>query len=281
MALWKKNGIWESTRVVFLPVERIAANPMQPRKAFSPQGLDELAESIRAHGILHPLTVRRVADRYELISGERRLRAAKQLGLATVPCLIAGVDETESSLLALVENLQRSDLNFMEEAEAISCLIRQYDLSQEAVAQKIGKSQSAVANKLRLLKLPPDVVEQLQSNHLTERHARALLRLEGPLQLAALEQIVENGFNVAQTESYVDALLDEQKNCAAQPEKASPAQARAQNTYVIKDVRFFLNSITRGMRMMKNAGVDAEYGRTETEDDILLTIRIPKRGGAA
>ena len=276
MALRKKTGIWESARVVFLPVERIVPNPMQPRKTFSPQGLEELAESIRAHGILHPLTVRRVVDGYELVSGERRLRAAKQAGLTSVPCLIAGVDETASSLLALVENLQRRDLNFMEEAEAIACLIRQYGLSQEAVAQKIGKSQSAVANKLRLLKLPPEVVEALQLYRLTERHARALLRLEGPLQMAALEQVVDNGFNVAQTEAYVDALLNKQQQNAGQTQKTSPA--KAQNAFVIKDVRFFLNSINRGMRMMKNAGVDAEYGQTETEDHILLTIRIPKRG---
>jgi ParB family chromosome partitioning protein len=275
MALRKKQGIWETARVFFLPVEQIVPNPAQPRKKFSPQGLDELAESIQEHGILQPLTVRRTGSGYELISGERRLRSAKQVGLREVPCLIAGVDEEESSLLALVENLQRRDLNFMEEAEAIARLIRLYGFSQEEAAQKIGKSQSAVANKLRLLRLSPQVIQTLQEYQLTERHARALLRLEEEEErLAVLGHITQYGLNVAQTEAYIESIL-------AGPEATPgvvPTKARKRSTFVIKDVRFFLNSITRGMRMMKSAGVDAEYGKTETEEDILLTIRIPKRG---
>lgn len=275
MALRKKQGIWETARVFFLPVEQIVPNPAQPRKKFSPQGLDELAESIQEHGILQPLTVRRTGSGYELISGERRLRSAKQVGLREVPCLIAGVDEEESSLLALVENLQRRDLNFMEEAEAIARLIRLYGFSQEEAAQKIGKSQSAVANKLRLLRLSPQVIQTLQEYQLTERHARALLRMEEEEErLAVLAHITQYGLNVAQTEAYIESIL-------AGPEVTPvviPTKARKRSTFVIKDVRFFLNSITRGMRMMKSAGVDAEYGKTETEEDILLTIRIPKRG---
>ena len=259
MALRKKQGIWETARVVFLSVDQIVPNPAQPRKKFSSQGLDELAESIREHGILQPLTVRRTGEGFELISGERRLRSAKRAGLKEVPCLIAGVDEEESSLLALVENLQRRDLNFMEEAEAIARLIQLYGFSQEEAAQKIGKSQSAVANKLRLLKLSSQVIQILQANQLTERHARALLRLEGEeKQLSALEQIVQNGLNVAQTERYIETLL-------SGPEKKPvmiPTKARKKSTFVIKDVRFFLNSITRGMRMMKSAGVDAECPRS-------------------
>ncbi|MGI6498692.1 MAG: ParB/RepB/Spo0J family partition protein [Oscillospiraceae bacterium] len=277
MALRRKQGIWETARVLFLPVEQIVPNPAQPRKKFSPQGLDELAESIQEHGILQPLTVRRRGSGYELISGERRLRSAKQAGLREVPCLIAGVDEEESSLLALVENLQRRDLNFMEEAEAIARLIQLYGFSQEEAAQKIGKSQSAVANKLRLLRLSPGVIQTLQAHRLTERHARALLRLEkDDMQMDALEHITGHGLNVAQTEAYIESVLAGPE----EPPAVLPAKTRKRNTFVIKDVRFFLNSITRGMRMMKNAGVDAEYGKQETEEDILLTIRIPKRGPA-
>ena len=271
MALRRKQGIWETARVFYLSVEQIVPNPAQPRKRFSPQGLSELAESIREHGILQPLTVRRTSTGYELISGERRLRAARQVGLREVPCLIAGVDEEESSLLALVENLQRRDLNFMEEAAAIARLIRLYGFSQEEAARKLGKSQSAVANKLRLLRLSPKVIQGLQANQLTERHARTLLRLEDEdQQLAALDQIVENGWNVAQTEAYIDSIV-------AEPKETPSPRARKRNTFIIKDVRFFLNSITRGMRMMKSAGVDAQYGKTETEEDIVLTIRIPKK----
>ena len=269
MALRRKQGIWETARVFYLPVEQIMPNPAQPRKQFSPQGLNELAESIREHGILQPLTVRRTSNGYELISGERRLRSARQAGLREVPCLIAGVDEEESSLLALVENLQRRDLNFIEEAAAIARLIRLYGFSQEEAAQKLGKSQSAVANKLRLLRLPPRVIQIIQAQQLTERHARALLRLDDESQqMAALERIVENGWNVAQAEPYIDSVVSEPKE---------PPRAKKRNAFILKDVRFFLNSITRGMRMMKSAGVDAEYGKTETEEDIVLTIRIPKK----
>ena len=171
--------------------------------------------------------------------------------------------------MALVENLQRRDLSFMEEAQAIARLIQMYGLSQEQAAQKIGKSQSAVANKLRLLRLCPKVLQRLQENQLTERHARALLRIEDENeQLRVLEHIIRNVLNVAQTEAYIDSILT----------PSSPAPKRRRNTYVIKDVRIFLNSVSRGLRMMKNAGVNAEYGQTETDQDILLTIRIPKRG---
>lgn len=272
MPLLKKQGLFEGNRVVYLSVREIAPNPAQPRKTFSPQGLDELASSIREHGILQPLTVRRTeCGGYELVSGERRLRAARQAGLREVPCLLAGVDEEASSLLALVENLQRRDLNFMEEAQALARLIRLYGLSQEQAAQKIGKSQSAVANKLRLLRLSPEVLQKLQEHQLTERHARALLRLEeDKLQIEALDAIIRKEMNVAQTEAYIESILS--------PPAVQLPSVRKRTTFVIKDVRLFLNTVNRGLRMMKSAGVNAEYGKTETEQDILLTIKIPKQG---
>ena len=265
MPFLRKKGLFESNKVLFLPVEAIEPNPMQPRKAFAREGLEELAASIREHGVLQPLSVRRAEGGFELLSGERRLRASKLAGLKEVPCIVVSVDARESSLLALVENLQRRDLDFVEEAAALQKLINAYGLSQEEAAKQIGKSQSAVANKLRLLRLPPDVLTLLREKGFTERHARALLRLEGEdSQRAAAAHIVEQGLTVAKSEQYIEGLLTDK-----------PAPKRP--TFLIKDVRFFLNTVTRGLSMMKTAGVDAACDRKETPDSILLTIRIPKQ----
>ena len=267
MALIHKKGFFESSRVIYLPVGAIAPNPDQPRKHFSQEGLEELADSIRVHGILQPLSVRRKGGGYELISGERRLRAAQLAGQGEVPCILVQVSDETSSLLALVENLQRRDLDFVEEAAALARLIQTYHLSQEEAAQKIGKSQSAVANKLRLLRLPPDVLSLLREHGMTERHARALLRLKDPeLQRSAARYMVEHTLTVAKSEQYIERL---------RKQGDKPAQGRS--TFIIKDVRLFLNTVTRGLSMMKHAGVDANCQRKETSDSILLTIRIPKQ----
>ena len=184
-----KKGLFESGRVLFLPVDAIQPNPSQPRRAFDQPALEELASSIQELGVLQPLTVRRREGQWELVAGERRLRAARMAGLETVPCLSIQTDSQSSSLLALVENLQRCDLHYMEEAAAIAKLISTYEMSQEEAARSLGRSQSAVANKLRLLRLSPACVELLRQHDLTERHARALLRLEGEAaRLAALRQ---------------------------------------------------------------------------------------------
>ena len=266
MQLLRKKGMLDSNRVLFLPVDAIAPNPDQPRRVFPQHELEELAASIRSLGLLQPLTVRRGERGWELVAGERRLRAAKLAGLTEVPCLSLQIDSQRSSLLALVENLQRRDLNFVEEATALAKLIETYHLSQEEAARRIGKSQSAVANKLRLLRLPPDVLTLLRERGCTERHARALLRLEEPeLQRMAARHVAEQGLTVARTEEYVEALL----HPADKPARKKP-------TFVIKDVRLFLNTVTRGLSMMKSAGVQANCKRQETEDSILLTITIPK-----
>lgn len=266
MPLLRRKGLFESNRVQFLPISAISPNPAQPRKVFAQDGLEELAASIKEHGVLQPLSVRRTSTGLELVSGERRLRASKLAGLTEVPCIIVSVDGQESSLLALVENLQRRDLDFVEEAAALSSLIQTYRLSQEEAARRVGKSQSAVANKLRLLRLPPQVLKLLLEAGCTERHARALLRLEDPeLQQKAAQYIVQEHLTVAKSEAYVESLLS-----PAPPKRRKP-------TYLIKDVRFFLNTVTKGLTMMKTAGVDAACERSETEDSILLTIRIPKR----
>jgi ParB family chromosome partitioning protein len=268
MPLLRKKGLFESTRVLFLPVSSIAPNPNQPRQTFDPQGIEELANSIREHGILQPLSVRRGDAGYELVSGERRLRAAKLAGLGQVPCILVSVDDLNSSLLALVENLQRRDLDFWEEAQALYKLIHTCSLSQEEAARRIGKSQSAVANKLRLLKLPPPALELLRQGGCTERHARALLTLPTPeLQLQVARKVAEEHLTVALTEAYISSLLSQS------PPKKRP---RKKPAFILKDVRLFLNTVTRGLAMMQSAGVDAQCGRQETEDAILLTIRIPK-----
>ena len=262
-----------SSRVRYIPINDIRPNPQQPRRRFDQDGLRELSESIAAYGILQPLTVRAQNGGYELVAGERRWRAARMAGLRQVPCLLARVDEEDAALLALIENLQRRDLDYMEEASAIARLLRRYGLSQQQAAEKLGRSQSAVANKLRLLRLEEPVVDALRRYGLTERHARALLRLEdGEQRLAAAEHMGKRGMNVAAAEAYIEQLIARSQ--------ATPPKRRS--TYVIKDVRLFLNSVERGIRLMRGAGVGAKVARQDTEEEICLTVRIPKgvRAGA-
>ena len=264
MPFRQKRGLFESLRVLFLPVSSISPNPNQPRRDFDPAALEELAGSIAVHGILQPLSVRRAEGGYQLISGERRLRAAKLAGLPEVPCLVVSADDRESSLLALIENVQRRDLDFWEEALALQALLEASGLSQEALARQIGKSQSAVANKLRLLKLSPEALTLLRENGFTERHARALLPLPTSQdQTDAAQYVVAHRFTVAQTEAYVDALL-------------TPSPKKAKPIFILKDVRLFLNTVKRGLSMMQSAGVHASCDRTDTPEEILLTIRIPR-----
>ena len=273
MQLLRKKGLFDSTRVLFLPIDSIAPNPDQPRRVFSQSELEELAASIRSLGLLQPLTVRRAETGWELVAGERRLRAAKLAGLMEVPCLSLQIDSQRSSLLALVENLQRKDLDFWEEALALEKLISTYHLSQEEAARRIGKSQSAVANKLRLLKLPPAVLARLRDAGATERHARALLPLSDPqLQAQAAEQILSQKLTVAQTEELVEQLL--------RPVPPAPPAApvrRPRRIFLVKDVRLFLNTLNRGVALMRSAGVDAQCQREDREEEILLTIHIPRQ----
>ena len=265
----RERGLFESNRVMFLSVDSIVPNPNQPRKQFSREGLMELSSSIKEHGVLQPLSVRRLNSyRYELISGERRLRAAKLAGLETVPCILVNADDLESSLLALIENLQRRDLDFIEEATALQTLISSYSLSQEEAARRVGKSQSAIANKLRLLRLSPSLLEQLRSEGLTERHGRALLRLPEEQRETALSHVLEQHLNVAQTDAYIDQLLAS--------EEQPPAKPRHRPTIYIRDVRLFLNTVRRGLDTMQRSGLESKCSKEETEEHITLTITIPK-----
>ena len=263
-----RSGALQGGRVVFLPLSSIRPNPAQPRTIFDAQGLQELAASIRQYGVLQPLTVRKKAGFFELVAGERRLRAAGLAGLCEVPCLLVSVDDQDAGLLALVENLQRRDLDYLEQAEGLQRLMQEYHLTQEQAARRLGKSQPAIANKLRLLRLPDSVRRFLQENGLTERHARALLRLgTEEQQLAAAQVFCRRRMNVAAAEAYIEDLLHRQQ--------VTPPKGRT--TYIIKDVRLFLNSVDRGLHLMRQAGVNADWGRQDTDEEILLTIRIPKR----
>ncbi len=257
-------------RVLELPVDALRPNPAQPRRMFDPTALEDLAASIRLHGILQPLTVRAGAQGWELVAGERRLRAARLAGLKTVPCLPAQADAAQSALLALVENLQRKDLHYLEEAEALAAFVRRSGLTQEEAARQLGCSASALANKLRLLRLSPACAQILVQSSLSERHARAVLRLQDEGErLSALRHMAAAHLNVAQAEQYVERRLHALQT-------TPPARRRS---YIIKDVRLFLNSVDRGLGLMRDSGIDARSDRAETDDAIVLTIRIPKRKG--
>lgn len=260
MQCQKLKTYMESGRVVFLPPKGIRANPSQPRQVFDQEGLSELADSIRQHGILQPLSVRRVGTGYELVAGERRLRAALLAGLSEVPCIVMQMDDRESGLAALVENLQRQDLDFIEEARGISRLMELADMNQEQTARLLGKSQSAIANKLRLLRHSEPVLEALRRERLTERHGRALLKLpQEQDKLDAIAQISRQGLSVAQTEKYIQSLLRHKPQ--------APART---------NVGAFLNSLTLSLSRMQSCGIPAVSERRETDSQIVLTITIPK-----
>ena len=252
-------------------VSDIARNPNQPRKYFDPEAIAQLAESIRQYGVLNPLTVRRLpTGGYELVAGERRLRAARVAGLNDVPCLVIAADNDDSSAIALVENLQRRDLDFFEEAQGFRRLIDQYGLTQEEAARKVGKTQSAVANKLRLLRLSAQNMELIRSANLTERHARCLLRLEEESdRINATNYIIEHDLNVSRSEQYIESLLAQEQ----EPETTSGGGRKV--VRLIKDVRFFLNTLNRAVGVMVDAGVGATVEQQESDDGLTLTINIP------
>ncbi len=260
MQCQKLKTYMETGRVVFLPARTIRPNPTQPRKVFREDALSELAESIRRHGILQPISVRRTGTGYELIAGERRLRAAQMVGLNEIPCIVMNMDDRESGVAAMVENLQRQDLDYIEEAVGISRLLEQWDMSQEQVARLLGKSQSAIANKLRILRHSDIILATLREAGLSERHARALLKLPSEeTKLAAIAEIVRQNMSVARAESYIDSLLS-QKNAKA-------AQA---------NVNTFLSSLTQSLAKIQRCGIGAISERRETDTQIVVTITIPK-----
>ena len=253
-----------------IPIIKIRPNKAQPRKVFNEEDLNALSQSIAENGILQPLTVRKVsATEYELIAGERRLRASVMAGLRKVPCIVIKCSEKESAVFALLENLQRSDLGMFEEARGVSRLIRRYGLTQQEAAVKLGKTQSTIANKLRLLRLTYEEQEWIENAGLSERHARALLKLgdEGARR-EALSKIISENLNVQQSENLINLMLN-----------SSPKNDKKQgfSKAVIKDVRIFVNTINKAVDTMRLAGIDAKADKTDTDNFIEYTIRIPKR----
>ena len=260
MQCQKLKTYMETGRIIFLPARSIRPNPAQPRKVFREDALEELADSIRRHGILQPLSVRRVGNSYELIAGERRLRAAQMAGLTELPCLVLRMDDRESGVAAMVENLQRQDLDYIEEAVGISRLLEQWDMSQEQVARLLGKSQSAIANKLRILRHSDIILATLREANLSERHARALLKLPSEeAKLTAIAEIVRQSMSVARAESYIDSLLSQKSSKAAQA-----------------NVNTFLTSLTQSLAKIQRCGIGAISERRETDTQIVVTITIPK-----
>lgn len=257
--------------VAYIPIEDISPAPMQPRVSFDEEGLEELAASISRHGVLQPLTVRIKGRHFELIAGERRLRASKMAGLSEVPCIIMDVDMEKSGIIALIENIQRSDFDFVEEAKGINRLIRLFGMSQDEAAKTLGKSQSAVANKLRILKLPPDVLNALRTAKLSERHARALLRLDTvSAQRDALDFIIDQRMNVSQTEEYIDKLTQTQVKAVTE------GPLKGKSVFVMKDLRLFFNTINHSVDLVRQSGINAELLHDENDEDYVLTIIIPK-----
>ncbi|MCQ2385951.1 MAG: ParB/RepB/Spo0J family partition protein [Clostridia bacterium] len=257
---------YEGGTVLPISVEKIIPNPNQPRFYFEGESQRALAESIKRYGILQPLTVRKNGERYELIAGERRFRAAKEAGLSTVPCLIYQMTEKSSAFLAVVENLQRQDLNLFEMGLAIEKLISEYGLTQEEVALRLSVSQSYVANKLRLLKLSPACREIILENGLTERHARAVLRLKEEEREAVLRTAVLREMNVSAAERTVEEKL--------RGKKPKPVKKRFYRG-AIKDLRLFYNSVDRAVDIVKRCGVAIQSEKKQEEDGMRITIFIP------
>ena len=250
--------------VIRVPVEKIQANPYQPRKDFEPEALEDLAASIAEYGVLQPLLVARGNDdNFLLIAGERRLRASKMAGLLDVPVIVSSYTEQQIAEIALIENLQREDLHFLEEAEGYEKLMTQFNLTQEAMAVCVGKKQSTIANKLRLLNLPLEIRNALKEAQLTERHGRALLKLKNSeLQEQVLKQIIKNGWNVKQTEEHIAKLLDE----------AAPKQKK--RLVIVNDVRIYLNSVKKIVSTINDAGIPAQIKQELDGDDVVVTLRI-------
>lgn len=252
--------------VVQLPVHLIDPSPYQPRTVFDDERLDELCQTIRTHGIIQPIVVRKNGERYELVAGERRLRAVKKLELETIPSIVREFSDSQAASMALIENLQREGLTSIEEASAYQQLIELHGLTQESLAQRLGKGQSTIANKLRLLHLPQSVQQALMNRQLTERHARALLGLEDTvLQEKLLKEIIDKELNVKQTEKRVEQL------------KGKPAKKRRRKRAAFsRDTRLALNTIRQSVDMAMKTGLDITTDEREHEQYIEFVIKIPK-----
>jgi len=254
-------------QIVLIPVEQIVPNIRQPRKHFGTAELESLSQSIKQNGIIQPITVRSAENgTFEIIAGERRFRSCIMAGIENIPCIIIESSDEKVAVLALTENIQRQNLTFFEEADAINSLITTYSYSSENVARMLGKSPSAVSNKLRLLKLSPEIRKRIISSNLTERHARALLRLENEKDInKALNSIITKKLNVAQSDELIDRMI----NIKIQKNSKKPVR-------LFKDIKIFINTIEHAIDVMKTSGIPANSEKTENEEFIEYTVRIPK-----
>lgn len=261
-----------SAGVQTIKIEEIVPNPYQPRKLFNDEALKELAASIQEHGVIQPLLVRRIDDRVELIAGERRLRASKLAGLTEVPVVVKEIDDKEMAELAMLENLQREDLHFLEEAHGFQHLINQFGFTQEELAVRLGKNQSTIANKLRLLKLTGDLQTMIVDDQLTERHARALLKIEDSTkQKEILEKVREKRLNVRETEELIEDTIDEISR------EISPKNKRQSVSKFIRDIRIYTNTIHNVVAEMKKAGIKVKLVEDQEEDTITISLKITKK----
>lgn len=256
-----------------LPVAAIVPNPAQPRKTFDDESISELAQSIVQVGLIQPLVVRKNGSTYELISGERRLRAVRSLGMQKVLCIVdKQTQDADSALMAVIENLQREDLNYFEESECYKTLLDELHLTQEELAVRIGKSQSFVANKLRLLKLEPEAQEAIKRYGLSERHARAVLKLNTPEdRLDIITRAGEGKLSVNETERIVEKTLNEQFD-----KKRSGAKPRPVIVRLVKDYRVFMNTVNMACDQLRSGGVDVEVEQADREDGVDITIHVTK-----
>lgn len=270
--LFKDQRIKGKLQLQEIPVEQIQRNPNQPRVTFDDETIAELAQSIAQVGLIQPLLVRRISEnQYELVAGERRLRAVKQLNMERVTCVVQNdMAEETSAMMALIENLQREDLHFFEEAQCYQSLLLNYSLTQEELAKRLGKSQSSIANKLRLLKLPKSVQSALNETHLTERHARALLKLEQEdLQLDMVKKVSERTLSVKETERMVGKTLNKLYD-----EKSDGAKPRPKIIRIVKDYRLFMNTINMAVNQLRESGMSVEVEQIDRENGVDINIKI-------
>ncbi len=264
-------------QIVYVPIGNVITNPFQPRKSFDTDSLQELADSIKEFGILQPLLVVALEDeQYLLIAGERRLRAAYIAQLDKIPVLLGNYSSQEVAEIAMIENLQREDLHFLDEAEGYELIMREFNITQEALAKRVGKKQSTIANKLRTLKLDKDIREKLRENSLTERHARAMLKIEkSENQMMVLQAIIDNELNVRQTEELVDGFLNQENVEHSLSNMPEPVEKLGKRTKIIRDVRIFINSVKKVVDDIKKSGVKVKLDQKQTADEIVLTMKIP------
>lgn len=263
----------ENEEIRQIPVDEIVPNPYQPRTVFDDEKIDELCQTIRTHGLIQPIVVRIRDNRYELIAGERRLRASKKLGLERIPAIIKEFNDSQTASIALIENLQREGLTAIEEAIAYQKLIDLHNLTQESLAQRLGKGQSTIANKLRLLHLPQEIQNELLSRKITERHARALIPLKDTeLQLKVLQELIEREWNVKQTETRVKQLLE-----AAENPPVEKIEKKQKWKSFSRDSRIAINTVRQSIHMVQQSGLPVETDEQEHDEFYQFTIRIPKK----